>query len=217
MPWPDADVIHLHWLSEIAGRGREPLRKVLGSYLGLPPARVVIEQSGPSTKPVLADGAGLRFNWSHSRDLALVAVAVGSELGVDIEYQDRKLDAVLLAERFFAAEETALLRAMAPAEARRAFLRIWTGKEAVLKAAGCGIGGGLDRVIVLPDEAAGLRLVRSALAQMPEAPMQLRALPVPREDVLASLAWSGRARRLRHFRHLEPIATSELLHPTAQA
>ena len=67
--------------------GRGALRRLLGGYLGIPPDAVRFAY-GEREKPRLAEqGAGLplQFNLSNSSELALVAVTVGPEVGVDLE------------------------------------------------------------------------------------------------------------------------------------
>ena len=64
---------------------RRALREVLGRYLDQAPGeiRLKTEEHG---KPRLAEAArGLSFNLSHSDRLALIAVAAGREVGVDLE------------------------------------------------------------------------------------------------------------------------------------
>lgn len=64
---------------------RWALREVLGRYLGCEPAAVRL-RLGEHGKPLLADpAASLRFNLSHSAELALVAIADGREVGVDVQ------------------------------------------------------------------------------------------------------------------------------------
>ncbi|MFQ6018930.1 MAG: 4'-phosphopantetheinyl transferase family protein, partial [Kiloniellaceae bacterium] len=67
----------------IAGRGT--LRRLLGAYLRRDP-RALAFGYGAWGKPVLIEGGGLAFNLSHARDLALVAVARGCDVGVDVEW-----------------------------------------------------------------------------------------------------------------------------------
>lgn len=65
--------------------GRGALRTVLGGYLGIAPAAVEL-RLGHRGKPALADpDASLRFNLSHSDELALIALARGREVGIDVE------------------------------------------------------------------------------------------------------------------------------------
>lgn len=210
LPWPAADTIHLHWLSGLAGRSRAPLRALLGRYLGVAPDQVVMAQTGPAGKPFLPAGGGLCFNWSHSRDLALVAVACGTELGVDVEFSDRRVSARELATRYFAAEEAEFLSSLPEEHARRVFLRLWTGKEAVLKAVGCGISEGLDRVRLHLDADGELRLRALEFEAAVSESMHLQALPVPQPNLLAALAWTGHARELVHHTGSRPLAESAL-------
>jgi len=112
------------------------LRQVLGAETGHPPAEVPMDDGGG--KPRLSAGAGPRFNLSHAGELALVAVAE-CEVGVDVEHREsgqRALDATALA---CTPAEVADLDRLAPDERAEAFLRIWTAKEAYLKARGVGL------------------------------------------------------------------------------
>lgn len=89
-------------------------------------------------KPRLA-GAGPRFNLSHTKGLVVCALAHDVHLGVDVERQHRAMDWQGLAERWLASEEQAWL-ACQPEQARAtAFLRLWTLKEAYVKAFGLGL------------------------------------------------------------------------------
>lgn len=125
---------------------RAALRQLLGQRLGLAPEAVSF-QYGPAGKPALAPAQAtpsLSFNLSHSHELALVALADGAELGVDVEYWRDLPDLLDLARRFFSPREAARLLALPAAEQRSAFFRCWTRKEAYLKARGDGLAGGLS-------------------------------------------------------------------------
>lgn len=80
----------------------------------------------------------LRFNLSHTPGLVACGVALGREVGVDVENIERRLlhD---VAERFFAADEVRDLRALPAAEQPHAFFDYWTLKEAYIKARGFGL------------------------------------------------------------------------------
>ena len=119
-------------------------RMLLGTYLGIDPAAVVIDV-GASGKPLL-NHEGWHFNLSHSQDQCLVALTRRAAIGVDVEYKAREVDREGIAARYFSAAERTRLH-LAPAENRNEiFYRLWTAKEAWLKATGAGIAGGLDRV-----------------------------------------------------------------------
>jgi 4'-phosphopantetheinyl transferase len=64
---------------------RWALREVLGGYLEEEPAKVAL-RFGERGKPMLAGpGESLRFNLSHSGELALIALCEGREVGVDVQ------------------------------------------------------------------------------------------------------------------------------------
>jgi 4'-phosphopantetheinyl transferase len=83
--------------------------------------------------------------------MVAVAIAEGTEVGVDVEPTDRRAESMKLAERFFAPEEVALLRAVEGEARRDLFFAIWTLKEAVIKATGQGLSRALDSFSVSPD------------------------------------------------------------------
>ncbi len=127
----------------VVGRGQ--LRSVLSSYLGCTPSSVQFTY-GAKGKPALP---GLQFNMSHSHELALCALSIKREVGVDLEYLRPLPEAVQLAKRFFSVTEHALIQALPVEEQVPVFFRLWTGKEAYLKATGQGLSHGLDQVEIV--------------------------------------------------------------------
>jgi 4'-phosphopantetheinyl transferase len=84
-------------------------------------------------KPYLAGADGWQFNLSHTEGLVACAIARGCEVGVDVERVDRAVEAVEIARRFFADAEVRQIE-----REPEAFFRIWTLKEAYVKACGRG-------------------------------------------------------------------------------
>ena len=124
---------------------RGVLRSLLSRYLGDPPESLEFRY-GPSGKPALGLGSGkpdLHFNVSHCGGRALYAVALSREVGIDVECLRADIPADDIAARFFSAHETAAIGALPAADRRRAFFRLWTRKEAFLKAQGHGLSGSL--------------------------------------------------------------------------
>ena len=145
------------------------LRRLLGGYLGLDPARIEFT-AGPQGKPVLAGDAarqGLRFNLSHSGDAAVVAIACGREVGIDVERPRPVANVAAISRRFFTADEHATLMRLPAAARERAFLACWTRKEAVMKAHGKGMAllGEIDTAVA-PVTVAGRTYTVSGLADL---------------------------------------------------
>ena len=124
---------------------RSTLRLLLGVALDIEPASVVLEIDVHGKPRLLGQPANmtLRFNVSHAEDWALVALARDRELGVDLEPIRPLPNLRELAQRSLAPGELRQLDNVTAENAAREFLRHWTRKEAVLKAAGTGLGGGM--------------------------------------------------------------------------
>lgn len=125
----------------VAGRAR--LRTLLGKHLGLDPATLIFVENAFG-KPRLADHPSLHFSLSHSGDQAVLALSEQREIGIDME-RVRPLDHLDLARRYFHPNEVATIEGVRqPEEQLLAFFRIWTLKEAVVKAVGKGLSIPLD-------------------------------------------------------------------------
>lgn len=137
--------------------GRGFLRALLGLYLQTTPEDVSFSY-GPYGKPALNAEHSLRFNASHSHELALYAFAQDHDLGVDVEYVKKDLETDDIARHFFSAYEVETLSALPEAERAAAFFRCWTRKEAYIKAIGSGLSHPLDQfdVTLAPGEPAAL-------------------------------------------------------------
>ena len=111
-------------------RAHGALRAILGRYTS---ARLdfAVHEKG---KPYLCHAPEIQFNFAHSSDTALVAVALNTPVGVDLEHIRPIAEHAAIAERYF------------PPGDRQAgddedFFRRWTRFEAVLKAQGVGLYG----------------------------------------------------------------------------
>jgi len=124
------------------GNGRALLRLLLGHYLARSPAslELVTEAGG---KPRLAGGE-LRFNLSHSEDLALVAISRSFEVGVDLERVRPVQRPERIAARMFDADARRALEQCPEEERLHRFFEQWTRLEARQKCSGAGLFGGRE-------------------------------------------------------------------------
>jgi 4'-phosphopantetheinyl transferase len=176
---------------------------LLAAYLGCAPDSVRLTL-GEHGKPFLdgpfpASSRAFDFNVSHSGGALLVAIARGQELGVDIETQRRRRPVLDLARRFFAADEASALASLDETRRQIAFLRLWSCKEAIVKALGIGIGFGLARVqfgIDPAGEPVELSVIHASAGSVEDWHVVRLA---PTGAHVGALAWRGPARRVRAF------------------
>ena len=141
---------------------RAALRVAIASHLGSSPADVEVAQRCPTCGSLghgpLHVGGGLSVSLSAAGDIALVAVSTGA-VGVDVERASSDLDLEGAERTALAATELAALPT-GLTERTAAFLRLWTAKEAVLKAGGTGLAADPRAVAIDGDagiDAAGTR------------------------------------------------------------
>lgn len=130
----------------VVARGRA--RGLLGRYLEIDPTDVPLATASHG-KPILAGSDALpplSFNVSHSDGLALVAVADGRDVGVDLERITSERDLPAISRVAFSPSELAQWRATAPPERAARFFTTWVRKEAYLKARGEGLATAPEEV-----------------------------------------------------------------------
>lgn len=137
------------------------LRLALGRHLDRDP-RSLSFTSNASGKPRLADGGSVHFNLSHSGERAVLAIS-DREVGIDLECM-RPIEHLDLATRYFHPREVEAIAGMSDEEGQhRAFFRVWTLKEAVVKALGDGLA------IPLQSFEVSIASVRPRMVRAPEA------------------------------------------------
>jgi 4'-phosphopantetheinyl transferase len=120
------------------------LRSVVARYRDTQPEELRFIY-GDYGKPALASGQDLRFNLSHSKEVALLGVTRNAELGVDVEHIRADFATEDIARRFFSRAEVEVFNALPVEEQVAAFFRCWTRKEAYIKAIGKGLSQPLDK------------------------------------------------------------------------
>ncbi|MBO4221042.1 4'-phosphopantetheinyl transferase superfamily protein [Bradyrhizobium neotropicale] len=122
-------------------------RLILGHAVGRPPNALRFAPSANGKPVLLVDPQEIDFSLSHARGAVAVAAA-RMPIGVDVEPL-REVDHLdSISELVLAAEEQAALRNAPEISRSRLFLRYWTLKEALLKAAGLGFAVPPNEVIV---------------------------------------------------------------------
>lgn len=116
----------------IAARGL--LRRILSRYTGEEPEELEFRYN-QNGKPELLNKK-VRFNLSHSGDVALYAITLGKPVGIDVEQMRKDVKYKELARQYFSEEESDAILALPEGQQKEAFYRCWTRKEALAKAKG---------------------------------------------------------------------------------
>jgi 4'-phosphopantetheinyl transferase len=133
--------------------GRATVRGVLAAGTGEDPAqlRFTYNERG---KPYLAEPySRIHFNLAHTQGLAVLAVGLVPDIGVDVEATTSMTDLDDLAERCFSPAELRTYHTLPQPARTEAFYLAWTRKEAFIKATGEGLARPLDSfdVELVPD------------------------------------------------------------------
>lgn len=150
------------------------LRTILGRYLDTRPASIEFEynERGKPGLPAESNPKGIRFNISHSRSLALCAVGIKGEVGIDVEYVRRVTRPEKILERFFSPGEREYFHSRPDILKDRSFMSLWTIKEAYSKAVGTGFSSGLkdldfSPVITASDTSPRIEVLNEAWTILP--------------------------------------------------
>lgn len=185
-----------HEIESISSRPRAltraTLRLLLGTYLECLPEAIQL-RTGIHGKPSLdcavkqGNGRDIRFSLSRSDEVALVAVALECELGVDLECLRRVPGCLAIARRYFSSTQYEQLREAPPEKRCECFLRLWCCHEAKEKLSGYGI---------------------QLLGTKPRMSRKKTSVPETRdiswqerdgEEYVATLATAASMRQLRHW------------------
>lgn len=158
------------------------LRKLLAQYLGIAPQQVEFDYAEHG-KPSLRNDPSLCFNLSHSRDMVAYAFRCDYDIGVDIEYMRRQENLPGMIRHVASRAEQQALNSLESAQAQVAFYRLWTRKEAFIKAVGRGLGMGLRLINIGINANDSVLAVEYRNKTLPE--WFIKDLPPPQDYKLA--------------------------------
>ncbi|MEX2593066.1 MAG: 4'-phosphopantetheinyl transferase superfamily protein [Anditalea sp.] len=115
--------------------GKGMLRILLANYLGGAPKDIRFNK-GFNKKPFVDPPGTLQFNVSYSNNWIIIAIS-SETVGLDIEYINENFTYQQIMSDFFTKEEIeSIMSATIP---QNAFFKLWTRKEALLKATSWGL------------------------------------------------------------------------------
>ena len=177
------------------------LHATLARYIPLPENGILFSHNEYGKPSIISkqNQEGIQFNLSHSNNLAILAICKHNQLGIDIEFTERKTDWQGIFRRFYTQNEQKELLKLPEETQKNAFFKIWTRKEAHMKVTGQGLHLPPDKfeVSVPPKQAEFLGNLKAADNNFYK--MQDIALPEMFTDYHACLSANFDFKKLRQF------------------
>ena len=124
---------------------RTSLRKILSLYLSVNPQEIIFEYGEFGKPRVLNNVASIEFNLSHSGNLGIVGITKKLVIGVDVEILNSLDNLNAIVQQYFSKYEWKKFRIFPEQKKFIYFYRLWTCKEAYIKALGAGLSYPLDK------------------------------------------------------------------------
>ena len=166
---------------------RAALRSILCRQLGCSNERLSFGSSdhGKPFALVNEEPAAISFNLSHSRKHGLIALVPHGRLGVDVEEYVPRRDFDELSEAVFGPHEQSAIACVRGRDRVQLFFRLWTIKEALIKALGLGFTLDVSQFEVPP----ALHQGKTGIFRFPQLPeVHWRVEYIGNEDFSAAIA-----------------------------
>jgi len=121
---------------------RAMVRSVLSRYITNFPIADITFSKNKYGKPFISDNIlakNLSFNISHTKNISVIAITAGTDIGIDIEKNRKNFDFLEIAKNSFSMSEFNSLKNLNSYKQGTRFFEIWTLKEAYIKARGKGL------------------------------------------------------------------------------
>ena len=125
--------------------GRSLIRHSLSHYLEISPKNIRIDTSAYG-KPYQDHEQQLFFNLSHTGNQFALAISRIGNVGIDIEWHKPRKQLFSIAKSILTETEQCWFNQLAPTEQTAAFYRLWSLKEAILKADGVGLNLSMNTI-----------------------------------------------------------------------
>ncbi len=173
---------------------RSMLRKLLSSYLDMPPVELNFVYNN-FEKPALELEIPIRFNSSSSKGIGMVAITLTARIGIDIEFVDAAFPKLEIAEKYFSTDEVSAIRDLQPELQTAAFFDCWTKKEAYIKAVGDGMSHPLPNLVISSKKPDSF----SIDATSEETKGWCVTSFIPEQNYIASLAYESGQKAVKYF------------------
>lgn len=142
-------------------QGRCLLRSIIAGYTGISANEVQFKYNEYGKPKLKNNRIGLSFNVSHSHDFIVLAFIRNNVVGIDIELTKEEDISWLINADIFTNNEINLFKDLVSSSTRKIFYKLWSGKEAYLKALGVGLSIPLNSVEITFIEDKKIKLVNN--------------------------------------------------------
>lgn len=122
------------------------VKLIMGKELGINYENILIKEDSFG-KPFIENCKNIYFNISHSQNIIAIGFSE-NPVGIDVEFEG--VDGIKIAKRLFTKKENDYIKNST--NPKKAFLEIWTKKEAYVKYLGVGLKKPLNEFCVLCEE-----------------------------------------------------------------
>lgn len=177
-------------------------RIILAKYLCIPAVSIAFDKSSGGRPSLTAEAntVALDFNLSHADCVALMAIAIDLRVGIDIEAV-RPIDTEIARSCFSEMKQQSVSR-LTEGERLSQFYKLWTQKEAVLKAEGVGLGADITALDHEPQDHLAIGAHESRQVPGITQPWNLQEL-YPAPGYIGAIATSRTPRHIAYYRFID--------------
>jgi 4'-phosphopantetheinyl transferase len=176
-------------------------KSIISKYLGKYIDEVVFDYNKFGKPSLSADinSINLKFNISHSGDIGILAISREKLIGIDVEQLNYLDDIEDIINNYFSDYEISLLNDSKNSNRIELFYKIWTGKEAFIKAIGQGLTFPLKNISFGFDSQSGIIL--KYIEEYPASSTEWKIYNfVPQENYTSTLAVNMESFILKRFK-----------------
>ncbi|MGB5418188.1 4'-phosphopantetheinyl transferase family protein [Algibacter sp.] len=181
--------------SSIITRG--VLRLLSSKYLNTKPGEIKFKY-GEFGKPEFDLDTEIKFNVSHSGNMAVIGFVLNDDIGIDIEEIKSNFDVSEIAKSHFSSLEIKALNNLPKAEQVKGFYRCWTRKESFIKAKAKGLSFPLDSFSVSINSDKNAKLLETNWDKNEKDLWKLYSF-TPQENYLGAVSVKGNIESIKHF------------------
>ena len=176
---------------------RGTLRLLSSKYLNIKPEDIPFK-NGEFGKPYYDLKTKLKFNVSHSGNMAVIGFVLNDDIGVDIEEMKTDFEVFDIASNYFSNSEIDSLKSSPLENHINGFYRCWTKKESFIKAKAKGLSFPLDSFSVSIDSDEKTELLETKWDKNEKELWNLFSF-TPQENYIGAVSVKGNIQNIKYY------------------